>query len=236
MVNASSPTAHDIRQIFDSIAPIYDDLNQQLSLGLHRVWKRMTVRWSGAQPGHRCLDVCCGSGDLALLLAEQVGPPGKIYGVDFSAEQLAIAQHRAAHTWACPPIHWYQADAIALPFEDQSFDAITMGYGLRNLTNYLKGLQELRRVLRPGSRAAILDFHHPANPLLRQFQQWYLTTIVVPYAERLGQKHAYAYIVPSLEHFPNGPAQEALAEAAGFSQATHYPIAGGLMGVLVAIR
>jgi len=236
MAHVSNPTAHDIRQIFDSIAPIYDDLNQHLSLGLHRIWKRMTVRWSGAQLGHHCLDVCCGSGDLTFLLAEQVGSQGKIYGVDFSAEQLAIAQTRAANTWACPPIHWCQADAIALPFEDKSFDAITMGYGLRNLTNYLTGLQELRRVLKPGRKAAILDFHRPSNPLLRQFQQWYLTTIVVPYAERLGQKHAYAYIIPSLERFPNGPAQVTLAEAAGFSQAIHYLIAGGLMGVLVVTR
>ncbi len=111
-----------------------------------------------------------------------------------------------------------------------------MAYGLRNLTDISKGLGELRRVLKPGATAAILDFHSPTNPLVIQFQKWYLDTIVVPAAENLGMKEEYAYIGPSVDRFPPGAEQVALAKAAGFTHTVHYPIAGGMMGVLVATR
>jgi ubiquinone/menaquinone biosynthesis methyltransferase len=227
------PTATEIQDIFDHIAPVYDDLNERLSLGLHRVWKRMAVRWSGAQRGDVCLDLCCGSGDLALMLARQVGPEGSVYGVDFSAEQLVVAKQRSDAAFGIAQPSWVQGDALALPFEDQTFEAATMGYGLRNLTNIAHGLAELRRVLKPGAKAAILDFSHPQSPLVRQFQQWYLDTVVVPTARQMGLTEEYAYIAPSLERFPSGAEQVALARQAGFSQAVYYPLAAGLMGVLV---
>lgn len=234
LASPSPPTATDIQGIFDRIAPVYDDLNQRLSLGLHRVWKRMAVRWSRAEAGHMALDLCCGSGDLALMLAPQVGATGTVYGIDFSAEQLAVARQRSA--LAPAPMHWVQADALALPCDDQTFDAATMGYGLRNLTNIPQGLAELHRVLKPGATAAILDFHRPQGKLVETFQQWYLDTVVVPTARDLGLTDEYAYITPSLDRFPLGPEQVALARQAGFSQAVHYPIAAGLMGVLVVTR
>lgn len=230
------PTATDIQGIFNRIAPVYDDLNQRLSFGLHRVWKRMAVDWSGAKAGETVLDVCCGSGDLALLLANQVGPGGTVYGVDFSAEQLVVAAARSRQAYRIAPIHWIQGDALALPFADQTFAAVTMGYGLRNLTNIAQGLRELRRVLHPGGKAAILDFHRPQGALAEGFQRWYLDSIVVPTARNMGLTEEYAYIGPSLDRFPMGQEQVALAQQAGFDQAVHYPIAGGLMGVLVASR
>ncbi|MEL7143440.1 MAG: bifunctional demethylmenaquinone methyltransferase/2-methoxy-6-polyprenyl-1,4-benzoquinol methylase UbiE [Cyanobacteria bacterium J06643_4] len=234
LTSSTQPAADQIRDLFDRIAPQYDQMNQDMSLGLHRVWKQMAVRWSGAAAGMTCLDVCCGSGDVALLLARQVGKRGQVTGADFAAQQLAIAAKRQPHLQS--RLTWVEADALSLPFESESFDAATMAYGLRNLTDIPKGLSELQRVLRPGATAAILDFHMPTNPLVLQFQQWYLQTIVVPTAERLGLSEEYAYIGPSVERFPLGPAQVAMAQAAGFTQAVHYPIAGGLMGVLVATR
>jgi demethylmenaquinone methyltransferase/2-methoxy-6-polyprenyl-1,4-benzoquinol methylase len=230
------PSADYIRSLFNRIAPVYDDLNQSLSLGLHRVWKQMTVQWSGAQPGMTGLDVCCGSGDLALRLARQVGPQGQVYGVDFAPAQLAIAQQRAAILGLSARTHWVEADALALPFEAETFEAATMGYGLRNLTQIPQGLQELHRVLKPGAKAAILDFHQPQTGWAQQFQQWYLDLVVVPAAERCGLREEYAYIGPSLDRFPAGAEQVKLAYEAGFQQAVHYPIAGGMMGVLVATR
>lgn len=230
----NAPEADPIRSLFNRIAPVYDDLNQNLSFGLHQVWKRMAVLWSQAHPGDHCLDVCCGSGDLAMLLARQVGSRGVVWGVDFSEEQLAIAAARSQATRLPSPIHWQWADALNLPFPAASFDAITMGYGLRNLTDISQGLAELHRVLKPGATAAILDFHQPTQPLMQQFQQWYLDRIVVPAAEKYGFLEEYAYIFPSLTRFPQGPQQVALAREAGFSRATHYPVAGGMMGVLVA--
>ena len=228
------PPAADIQAMFDRIAPVYDDLNQSLSLGLHRVWKRMAVLWSEAQAGDCCLDLCCGSGDLALQLAQRVGPTGSVYGVDFAEAQLAIARQRAAQSQPSAQMYWQAGDALALPFADGTFDAATMGYGLRNLTNIPQGLQELCRVLKPGATAAILDFHRPQSPLLQQFQHWYLQQIVVPAAKRLGMTAEYKYLAPSIEAFPVGAMQVQLAKTAGFSTAVHYPIAGGMMGVLVA--
>jgi demethylmenaquinone methyltransferase/2-methoxy-6-polyprenyl-1,4-benzoquinol methylase len=230
------PTADSIRTLFDRIAPVYDDLNQSLSFGLHRIWKQMAVQWSGAQPGMTALDVCCGSGDLALLLARQVGRRGQVYGADFAPAQLAVARKRAAQRGLAARTHWIEADALALPFEAETFDAATMGYGLRNLTSIPQGLQELHRVLKPGAKAAILDFHRPQTSYMQRFQQWYLETIVVPAAERCGLTDEYAYIGPSVERFPAGPEQVQLACRAGFCEAVHYPLAGGLMGVLVATR
>jgi ubiquinone/menaquinone biosynthesis methyltransferase len=234
LAQSSSPTASDIQGLFDRIAPVYDRLNERLSFGMHRVWKRMAVRWSGASPGHTVLDVCCGSGDLALMLSQAVGATGTVYGLDFSAELLALAAAREAKA-ASPqaPIHWVQANALNLPIETATIDAATMGYGLRNLTDIPQGLAELRRVLKPNASAAILDFHRPQGRLAEQFQRWYLEALVVPTAQQMGLTDEYAYIGPSIDRFPTGAEQVALAHQAGFDRAVHYPIAAGLMGVLV---
>ncbi|MEQ9482338.1 bifunctional demethylmenaquinone methyltransferase/2-methoxy-6-polyprenyl-1,4-benzoquinol methylase UbiE [Coleofasciculus sp. F4-SAH-05] len=223
----------EIRHLFDRIAPVYDQLNQWLSLGQHRIWKKMAVKWCDLKPGEVGLDLCCGSGDLAELLARDVGATGQVYGVDFSPALLAKAKARVTYHYPPLTIHWIEADALDLPFQDNFFHGATMGYGLRNVTDIPRCLQELYRVLKPGAKAAILDFHRPQHAPLRQFQQWYLDTIVVPRAKSLGLEQEYAYITPSLERFPNGKQQVELAHQAGFSHSTHYPIAGGMMGVLV---
>jgi demethylphylloquinol methyltransferase len=222
-----------IQALFDRIAPVYDELNTVLSFGQHRIWKQMTVKWSGAKLGDTCLDLCCGSGDIAQMLAEKVGKTGQVYGVDFSAAQLEVARDRADRRCLKPPIHWVESDVLSLPFENGQFDCATMGYGLRNVLDILQSLKEIHRVLKPRSTAAILDMHRPDNPLVRSFQQWYLDEVVVPAAQRFGFTEEYAYIAPSLDKFPTGVEQVSLARQAGFAIATHYPIAGGTMGVLV---
>lgn len=228
-------TASEIRDLFDRIAPVYDELNNWLSLGQHRVWKLMTVKWSEPHPGDIGLDLCCGSGDLAQILARQVGVTSQVYGVDFSAGLLAIANQRVKNQHPRLPIKWVEANVLNLPFADNYFDCATMGYGLRNVTDIPQALRELYRVLKPGAKAAILDFHRPKAPIMRSFQQWYLENMVVRAAKNLGLSEEYAYIAPSLERFPTGREQVNLAQNAGFS-ATHYPIAGGMMGVLVLTK
>ena len=226
-----APTA--VEALFDQIAPIYDDLNDQLSFGLHRLWKRMAVKWSGAKAGDRVLDLCCGSGDLAFLLAKAVGPTGQVVGFDRSQALLAVAADRAAQEPPAIAIEWLRGDALDLPFPEQSFDAATIGYGLRNVPDIPAVLRELQRVLKPGAKAAILDMHRPYAPILRQFQQLYLDRWVVPTAAARQCAQEYEYIDASLEAFPQGDRQVALAIAAGFQQAKHYELAAGLMGVLV---
>jgi demethylphylloquinol methyltransferase len=237
MSNQSNYTPADIQAIFNRIAPVYDRLNNDLSLGIHWVWKQMTVSWSGARLGDTCLDLCCGSGDITQLMAKQIGITGTVIGADFAPVQLKHAADRIANIY--PPltqIDWVEADALNLPFTDNYFDAATMGYGLRNVTDIPRCLQELYRVLKPDTKVAILDFHRPNSQLMRRFQQWYLDSIVVPQATRLGMREEYAYLNPSLDRFPCGREQVKLGLENGFSQAIHYAIAGGMMGILVLTK
>jgi ubiquinone/menaquinone biosynthesis methyltransferase len=219
-----------VRELFDAIAPRYDQLNDLLSLGLHRLWKRRAVLWLRARPGDTVLDLCCGTGDLALLLAERVRPGGRVLGLDAAAAPLQQARLRAARSpWLA--IDWRQGDALATGLPDGAADGAVMAYGLRNLADPGAGLVELRRVLRPGARAAVLDFNRPAGAIA-EVQKAYLRRLVVPAAARFGLSEHYAYLEASLERFASGEEQEALARRAGFHLARHRPLAGGLMGLL----
>ncbi|XP_023911942.1 2-phytyl-1,4-beta-naphthoquinone methyltransferase, chloroplastic [Quercus suber] len=160
------------QELFGRIAPVYDNLNDLLSLGQHRIWKRMTVSWTGAKMGDCALDLCCGSGDLAFLLSEKVGSNGKVIGLDFSKEQLSIASCRQglAPNACYNNIEWVEGDALELPFSDGYFDAITMGYGLRNVVDKERAMQEMFRVLKPGSRISVLDFNKSTQPFTNLIQ------------------------------------------------------------------
>jgi demethylphylloquinol methyltransferase len=221
-----------ISDLFDAIAPRYDQLNDLLSLGLHRLWKRQALVWLRPRPGQRLLDLCCGTGDLALVLAARVRPGGLVLGLDGAAAPLAIARGRAAREpWL--PLQWQQGDALATGLADGWADGAVMAYGLRNLADPAAGLVELRRLLRPGGRASVLDFNRP-DPASAPaaFQRLYLRRLVVPAARAVGLPEQYAYLEESLARFPTGPAQEELARTAGFATARHRPLAGGLMGLL----
>ncbi|NES86245.1 MAG: bifunctional demethylmenaquinone methyltransferase/2-methoxy-6-polyprenyl-1,4-benzoquinol methylase UbiE, partial [Moorea sp. SIO2B7] len=168
MTNEITPS--EIKALFDRIAPVYDQLNNWLSLGQHRIWKLMAVKWTNPNPGDVGLDICCGTGDLAQLLAKRVGTTGEVFGVDFSPEQLAIARQRWSSQFCDLPLRWLEGDALNLPFDDNKFDCATMGYGLRNVTDIPRCLEELNRVLKPGAKAAILDFHRPSQSFLWAFK------------------------------------------------------------------
>ncbi|NEQ99970.1 MAG: bifunctional demethylmenaquinone methyltransferase/2-methoxy-6-polyprenyl-1,4-benzoquinol methylase UbiE [Cyanothece sp. SIO2G6] len=230
----SAPPTNDVQELFNRIAPVYDQFNHWLSLGQHQVWKQMTVRWSRPFLGATCLDVCCGSGDLTRLLAQAVGTTGHVTGLDFAAAQLERAKQITAVKVGDKPISWVEGDALNLPFEDNSFDAVTMGYGLRNVVDIQGALRELLRVLKPRCTVAILDFHRPYNSTMHGFQTWCLNQVVVPLASQFGLAAEYAYILPSLERFPQGFQQVQIAQATGFVNVVHYEIVGGMMGVLVA--
>jgi ubiquinone/menaquinone biosynthesis methyltransferase len=225
-----------VRDLFDRIAPAYDNLNDLLSLGLHRLWKRQAVAWLAPRHGQRLLDLCCGTGDLALVLAEKVRPGGLVLGVDAAEAPLERARIRAqAQPWL--PLEFRQGDAAATGLADAWADGVVMAYGLRNLPEPGAGLQELRRLLRPGGRAAVLDFNRPADPegTTARFQRFYLRQLVVPLARRAGLEAQYAYLERSLERFPTGAQQEDLARSAGFALARHRLLAGGQMGLLELI-
>jgi demethylphylloquinol methyltransferase len=234
-VHPGDPSA--VRQLFEEIAPRYDRLNDLLSLGLHRLWKRQAIAWLQPRPGQHLVDLCCGTGDLSLVLAAKVRPGGSVLGLDAADAPLRLARMRAGkQPWL--PLHWQQGDAMATGLASASLDGAAMAYGLRNLSDPAAALQELRRLLRPGGRAAVLDFRH-IDPsagwdavLLRGFQRLYLRAVVVPTARLSGLEPHYAYLEQSLERFPTAEDLCGLAAQVGFSQVNHRPLASGLMGLL----
>ncbi|KAK6116530.1 hypothetical protein DH2020_049735 [Rehmannia glutinosa] len=228
--------AAERQALFNRIAPVYDNLNDLFSLGSHRIWKRMAVSWSGAKEGDTVLDVCCGSGDLAFLLSEKVGINGKVIALDFSKEQLTIAASRQRKRSRAfyKNIEWIEGDAVDLPFSDSSFDAATIGYGLRNVVDRKKALEEMCQVLKPGSKVSVLDLNKSTNPLTSSIQDWMIDYAVVPIANGYGVASDYQYLKNSIKEYLTGNELEKLALEAGFSKAKHYEIGAGFMGNLVA--
>ena len=202
--------AAKVNDLFARIARRYDFLNDLQSFGWHRNWKRRVVTLASVAPGQRALDLCCGTGDITFALA-RCG--AETTGLDFSAHMLEVAAHRSRKKNPQSAIRnpqFIQGDAQQLPFPENSFDVVTVGYGLRNLTSWERGLDEMFRVARPGARLIVLDFGKPANALWRTIYFTHLR-ISVPLMGWLfcGDASAYAYILESLKHYP---AQLAVAE------------------------
>ena len=202
--------AAKVNDLFARIARRYDLINDLQSFGLHRNWKRRVAELAKGTPGARALDLCCGTGDLAFALARR---GAEVTGLDFSPEMLGVANCRSQKAEAGSQIQnpqFIQGDAQQLPFVESSFDIVTVGYGLRNLTSWQRGLEEMHRVARPGARLIVLDFGKPANAVWRTIYFTHLK-MSVPLIGLLfcGNASAYAYILESLKHYP---AQLAVAE------------------------
>jgi demethylmenaquinone methyltransferase/2-methoxy-6-polyprenyl-1,4-benzoquinol methylase len=226
--------AAKVRQLFAAIAGRYDFLNDLQSLGLHRRWKRRMVRMSGARPGTRALDVCCGTGDIALMLA-RVG--ARVTGLDFSGAMLAVARRRLEKEAVRPPVEFIEGDAMKLPFADNTFDVVTVAYGLRNLADWEAGLREMQRVAAPGGRLVVLDFGKPSNPLWRLLYFTYLR-LVVPLLGRVfcGDADAYGYILESLRHYPAQAGLHAKMSETGLENVQTTNLLGGIMSLTQAAK
>jgi demethylmenaquinone methyltransferase/2-methoxy-6-polyprenyl-1,4-benzoquinol methylase len=209
-----------VRTMFDRIAPVYDAMNHVMTIGLDRRWRRQTVE-AVVQPGFKVLDACCGTGDLAIE-AEREG--GVVTGLDFSSEMLVRARRKSSS------IEWIQGDMLSLPFADGSFDAATVGFGVRNVADLAAGLRELRRVLRPGGRLAILEITQPRGPLKPFFSLWF--DRIVPLLGRVlpGGK-AYTYLPASVRRFPGAEDLAALIDETGFEGA-RFRLFGGTIVAL----
>jgi len=193
--------AAKVNDLFATIAPRYDFINDLQSFRLHRAWKRRLVRMAGVGAGQRALDLCCGTGDVAFALA---ATGAEVVGLDFSEAMLAVARRRASSHAASPrPVTFLQGDSMQPPFPEQQFDAVTISYGLRNLANWERGLAEMWRLARPGGRLLVLDFGKPDNRLWRSLYFAYLRW-GVPVFGRLfcGDAATHAYIYESLCHYP----------------------------------
>lgn len=209
------PEREEVRRMFDRIAPFYDAMNTVMTAGTDARWRRSTVRALRLHPGDRVLDVATGTGKLALAEAAVVGPGGRVIGLDASGEMLARA--RRASDAAEPVVEWLQADAMVLPFDDGSFDAVSIGFGLRNLPDFAAALVEMGRVLRPGGRLAVLEISEPPAGLGRLlFVTWFRR--IIPLLGRfIGRRAAYRYLPASLERYPPPERVAALMREAGFA-------------------
>jgi demethylmenaquinone methyltransferase/2-methoxy-6-polyprenyl-1,4-benzoquinol methylase len=219
-----------VGDLFASIARRYDLLNDLQSFGLHRLWKRRVVSLADVKAGDRALDLCCGTGDIAFALANR---GAEVTGLDFSEKMLEVAQFRLQNLkFKTQNFKLMQGDAQQLPFPDNSFDAVTMGYGLRNLGSWEAGLREMIRVAKPGGRIVVLDFGKPANALWRSLYFLHLKCSV-PLIGLVfcGNPQAYAYILESLKHYP---AQRAVAEKMRELQLADFQVVdfvGGAMAI-----
>jgi demethylmenaquinone methyltransferase / 2-methoxy-6-polyprenyl-1,4-benzoquinol methylase len=214
-----------VRDMFDRIAPVYDLMNRAMSLGLDVRWRRMTAR-AAVRSGDQVLDVCCGTGDLALADHEA---GGNVTGLDFSERMLVRARRKS------DAIEWVRGDATELPFPEDTFDAVTVGFGVRNLEDLESGLRELARVLRPGGRLGCLEITRPTGALRPFFRLWF--DGLVPLAGRvLPGGSAYTYLPASVKRFPGPEDLAAVMERAGFSTIRWKLLGGGIVALHTAVK
>jgi demethylmenaquinone methyltransferase / 2-methoxy-6-polyprenyl-1,4-benzoquinol methylase len=206
--------------MFDRIAPVYDAMNRLMTAGLDRRWRRLAAE-AVVRPGDRVLDACCGTGDLAMAAARA---GGRVIGVDFSPRMLERARHKA------PSISWVEADALALPFDDGSFEAATVGFGVRNVANLEQALRELRRVLAPGGRLGILEITQPRGPLALFYRLWF-DRLVPLVGKVLRGGSAYTYLPASVRRFPGPDDLAQLMERFGFEHVRYRLLAGGIVAL-----
>jgi demethylmenaquinone methyltransferase/2-methoxy-6-polyprenyl-1,4-benzoquinol methylase len=222
--------------MFSDIAPKYDFFNDIISFGMHRYWKKFLVNKADLKEGYTALDICTGTGDIAFELSKKVGQTGKIIGLDFVQNMLDIANKRAKDS-NNNIVTFVQGDAMNLPFEDNSFDAVTVSYGLRNIPDIPKAISEMIRVTKKGGRIISLDLGKPKIPVYKDIYYFYFYKIM-PFITSLfqGNKSAYTYLPNSLEEFP---AQEGLIKIMkdlGLNDVKCYNFAGGASAIHVGIK
>jgi demethylmenaquinone methyltransferase/2-methoxy-6-polyprenyl-1,4-benzoquinol methylase len=222
----------EVRQMFSSIAPRYDVTNEVLSFGVHRMWRRTAVRLSGAKEGSSVLDCATGTGDLALVFKRKVGTSGRVVGTDFCPEMLESAPAKAAR--AGLQVEFQVADALALPFADDSFDVASIAFGIRNVDDPVKCLKEMARVVRPGGRVVVLEFGQP-NGAFGALFRFYSKTIMPAVGGLLtGNRAAYEYLPRTSAAFPSGDKFVGLMEQAGaYSERAAHPLTFGTAYVYV---
>jgi demethylmenaquinone methyltransferase/2-methoxy-6-polyprenyl-1,4-benzoquinol methylase len=221
-----------VQAMFDRIAGIYDLLNSVMTAGLHHRWRARAVELAAVGVGSKVLDVATGTGDLAFALAEAVGPSGTVVATDFSEKMLELARSKAvARALDGSGLSFSSANALSLPFEDDSFDAATVGFGVRNFSDLAQGLGELARVVRPGGRVVVLEMTTPARPPLSTFFSLWFDRIVPMLGRVAGDPDAYSYLPNSVKRFPAPDRLAAMLSDAGLRDVRYVLTAGGIIAL-----
>ncbi|HWY73662.1 MAG TPA: bifunctional demethylmenaquinone methyltransferase/2-methoxy-6-polyprenyl-1,4-benzoquinol methylase UbiE [Burkholderiaceae bacterium] len=229
-VDEDEKAAH-VERVFSSVAPRYDLMNDVLSGGLHRLWKAFTIRQSGVRPGMRVLDVAAGTGDLARAFVREVGPDGLVVLTDVNARMLTAGRDRLLDEGSIVPA--VRCDAERLPFPDRSFDVVTVGFGLRNMTHKEQALAQMRRVLRPGGRLLVLEFSKIWQPLAPLYDAYSMR--VMPWlGERIaGDGASYRYLAESIRMHPSQQDLASMMEQAGLERVQWFNFAAGICALHV---
>ena len=236
---AGTPTSHDepgtlpeqqVRAMFDRIARVYDLMNSVMTAGMHHRWRERAVELSGVTGGGRALDVATGTGDLALALARRVAPAGEVVACDFAEGMLDLARRKPLPGGAAP-VRFEWANALELPYDDASFDAVTVGFGARNFADLDRGLAEMARVVRPGGRVVILEITTPQNPPLSVFFRLWFDRLVPALGRLAGDSDAYSYLPSSVRRFPGPRALAATMAGVGLADVGYLLTAGGIIAI-----
>lgn len=224
--------AAKVRAVFESVAGKYDIMNDLMSVGAHRVWKAFALSQTGLRPGQRALDVAGGTGDIATGMAKQVGSTGLVLLTDINAAMLGEGRDALVNKGVVGNVRFALANAECLPFADASFDCVTIGFGLRNVTDKAAALRSMRRVLKPGGQLLILEFSHPTVPGLKPIYDAYSFS-VLPVLGKLvaNDSESYRYLAESIRRFPTQDTLLQMMRDAGFEQCSYHNLSGGIVAL-----
>ena len=226
-----------VREVFDSVAAQYDLMNDLMSGGLHRLWKRFTIELCAVRSGQTVLDIAGGTGDLAAKFSKLVGADGKVILADINAAMLSVGRDRLIDKGALSNIDVVQADAQFLPFEDNSIDCVTIAFGLRNVTDKAKALRSMHRVLKPGGRVLVLEFSKPTSPLLSKVYDAYSFSVLPAMGKLItNDADSYRYLAESIRKHPDQESLLETVEDAGFVDCRYHNMTGGIVAVHRGIK
>ena len=234
---AESEKASKVAEVFHSVAAKYDLMNDLMSAGIHRLWKRFTIELSGVRAGNRVLDIAGGTGDLTRKFSRLVGPQGEVVLADINASMLRVGRDRLLDLGVAGNVRFVQADAEALPFPDNHFDCITIAFGLRNVTHKDTAIASMLRVLKPGGRLLVLEFSKPGNKLLSKAYDQYSFKLL-PLMGKLvtNDAESYRYLAESIRMHPDQETLKAMMEAAGFARVSYHNMTGGVVALHRGIK
>lgn len=227
-----SEKAGMVREVFDSVASQYDVMNDLMSVGLHRVWKRIATMYARVEPGDKVLDLAGGTGDLASLAAKRVGETGHVVIGDINHEMLLVGRGKRIEKGDFNRLNWCQMDAEHLPFEDNTFDVVTIGFGLRNVTEKENALSEMTRVVKPGGRVVVLEFSEVKQPVLAKLYDWYSFNILPKMGQLIAKDaDSYQYLAESIRKHPNQETLKNMMTDAGLTDCHYENLLQGVVAI-----
>lgn len=226
-----------VADVFHSVAAKYDVMNDLMSGGIHRIWKRITIESSGARPGHKVLDIAGGTGDLTRRFAQIVGQSGKVVLADINDSMLKVGRDKLIDKGVAGNVEYVQANAECLPFEDNTFDIITIAFGLRNVTDKDAALRSMNRVLKPGGKLMVLEFSKTENPLLTKAYDFYSFNLLPKMGQIIANDaESYRYLAESIRMHPDQETLKGMMDSAGFVQTRYRNLTQGIVALHTGIK